>query len=361
MSALTRWIVCVWAALVAAVLLVSLSACGGGGGGGGGGGAVAAADPAPVAIVTPPADVTVAAGGSATFSVGATGDGLAYQWQSSSDGTQWTDLPGASASSFVLNPVSVADSGTRYRVVVGNITGIQASTAAVLTVTASGGGGGVAGVPDACRPLFALPAGTVIEATASLSTGAQPITGTFTVVGPATFQGRSVTEVDIVTSLLSAPLTTRSFATFDAAAGALTVYGVQLHTAAPDGSIVMDTEAVTTPPVVDTRYALQPGQSVTLTASDVQTSVTTINGNPQPPQTTTETTTSTIEFVGMETLTTPAGSFHACKYLESGTGVANATTWMLAGYGIGLKSVTASVTTTTTSIRVNGEPLTHFP
>lgn len=221
MSALTRWIVCVWLALVAAVMLVSLSACGGGGGGGG---AVAAVDPAPVAIVTPPADVTVAAGGSATFSVGATGDGLAYQWQSSSDGTRWTDVPGASASSFVLIAVSAADSGRRYRVVVGNVAGIQASAAAVLTVTAPGGGG-VAGVPDTCQPPFALPAGTVIDTTAS----------------------------------------------------------------------------------------------------------------------------------------TPAGSFHACKYVESGTDVADATIWVLAGYGIGLKSVTTSATTTTTAMRVNGEPLTHFP
>lgn len=354
MSALTRWIVCVWAALVAAVVLVSLAGCGGGGGGGG----PVGPDPAPVAIVTPPADVTVAAGGNATFSVTATGDGLAYQWQSSSNGTQWTDLPGASASSVVLTAVTVADSGRRYRVVVGNAAGTQASAAAVLTVMAAGGGG-IAGVADACQPPFALPAGTVIETSASLSTGATAVTGTFTVVGPATFQGRAVTEVDIVTSLL--PTSLRSYASFDPAAGALTVYGVQLHAASADGSIVFDAEAVATPPTVDTRYALQPGQSVTINASDVQTSVTTVNGIPQPPQTVTETTTSTIQFVGMETITTPAGTFHACKYLESGTGVTNGTSWVLAGYGIGLKSVTASVTTTTTAIRVNGQALTHFP
>jgi hypothetical protein len=76
-----------------------------------------------------PADLTVDAGGSATFSVSATGtEPLTYQWFK--DGTA---LDGATGAELVLNGVTADDAGA-YSVEVSNIAGSATSTAATLTV-----------------------------------------------------------------------------------------------------------------------------------------------------------------------------------------------------------------------------------
>jgi hypothetical protein len=108
------------------VLLVSslLGACGGSGG------------PAPApTIIAQPVDTSVVVGTAATLSVGATGAGIAYEWQSSSDGIVWASIPGATASSYTTPVTSAADNGRRFRVVV-SAAGISvASSAVTLTVT----------------------------------------------------------------------------------------------------------------------------------------------------------------------------------------------------------------------------------
>jgi len=88
-----------------------------------------------------PANKTVTAGQSATFSVGATGTGpLSYQWQKNG-----SPLGGAVASSYTTPATTTADSGSTFRVVVSNASGSVTSTSATLTVTAAGGGGGGGG------------------------------------------------------------------------------------------------------------------------------------------------------------------------------------------------------------------------
>lgn len=117
------------AALLIAALLAAglLAACGGGGGGGtsstdGGSGGVTITAPA---IVTPPVSASVVSGGTATFSVGATGSApLAYQWRL--DGSA---IAGATAASY---SAGVAGS---YTVTVSNSAGSVTSAAATLTVT----------------------------------------------------------------------------------------------------------------------------------------------------------------------------------------------------------------------------------
>lgn len=90
---------------------------------------------APVAptITTQPANQTVTAGQTATFSVTATGSApLSYQWQ---NGT--TAISGATSSSYTTPPTTTSESGTQYSVVVSNSAGKKTSNAATLTVNAA--------------------------------------------------------------------------------------------------------------------------------------------------------------------------------------------------------------------------------
>ena len=83
-------------------------------------------------ITDQPDDVTVCAGGSATFSVTATGTGtLSYQWRFNSG-----DIPGATSDSYQIDPVDPNDAGT-YDVVVTDDCGSVASDPATLTVNPS--------------------------------------------------------------------------------------------------------------------------------------------------------------------------------------------------------------------------------
>lgn len=110
-------------------------------------------DPAPV-ITTHPANVTVNAGGSATFSVTATGPGpITYQWLFGGN-----PIAGATASTYSLSNVTSSHAGS-YTVVVSNLSGSTTSNAATLTVNnpappppsggggSGGGGGGGGGSP----------------------------------------------------------------------------------------------------------------------------------------------------------------------------------------------------------------------
>ncbi|MBS1807706.1 MAG: hypothetical protein JST84_05905 [Acidobacteria bacterium] len=80
------------------------------------------------AITTPPANQTVCAGASATFSVAATGTMLGFQWRKNGSA-----IPGATGPMLALNNVTTADAGI-YDVVVTGVCGTQTSATATLTV-----------------------------------------------------------------------------------------------------------------------------------------------------------------------------------------------------------------------------------
>lgn len=85
-------------------------------------------------ITSQPASQSASAGGSITFSVGASGDPApAYQWRR--DGTA---IAGATSASLTLNNVTAASAGS-YTVVVTNSAGSVTSTAAALTVASTAG------------------------------------------------------------------------------------------------------------------------------------------------------------------------------------------------------------------------------
>jgi glucose/arabinose dehydrogenase len=90
------------------------------------------ASAAPV-ITREPADVTAPVGGTATFSVAASGQApLAYQWRRNG-----TNIAGATSTMLSVGPVSAADNGARFSVVVSNSAGSDTSLDAVLTVTSN--------------------------------------------------------------------------------------------------------------------------------------------------------------------------------------------------------------------------------
>jgi len=88
------------------------------------------------AFSTHPADASVVAPDTATFTVVVTGaPAPALQWQLSTDGgTTWNDISGATASSYTTPATGGGDDGNRYRAVATNASGTAASNAAVLTV-----------------------------------------------------------------------------------------------------------------------------------------------------------------------------------------------------------------------------------
>ena len=93
---------------------------------------VNAASAAP-SITQQPANQTVSAGQTATFSVTATGTApLSYQWQK---GT--TAISGATSANYTTPATTTADNGTQYGVVVSNPVGSVTSNPATLTVNAA--------------------------------------------------------------------------------------------------------------------------------------------------------------------------------------------------------------------------------
>ncbi len=89
-----------------------------------------AAAAAPV-ITSQPASQTVAAGQTATFTVGATGTApLSYQWRKNG-----ANISGANASSYTTPAASSSDNGAQFSVVVSNAAGSATSGSATLAVS----------------------------------------------------------------------------------------------------------------------------------------------------------------------------------------------------------------------------------
>lgn len=88
------------------------------------------------AVVTAPQDVTVTAPAAATFSAAASGSPApSVQWQRSGDGgNTWSDIAGATATSYTTGTTSAADNGARFRAVFSNTAGSVNSASATLTV-----------------------------------------------------------------------------------------------------------------------------------------------------------------------------------------------------------------------------------
>ncbi|MFZ1528235.1 MAG: M36 family metallopeptidase [Ferruginibacter sp.] len=93
---------------------------------------------APASITTQPAATGVCAGTDANFTVAASGTGISYQWQVSTDGgTNYTNIAGATGTSYVVTAAAANQNNNRYRVQVTNCGNVTVnSDAAILTVNA---------------------------------------------------------------------------------------------------------------------------------------------------------------------------------------------------------------------------------
>ncbi|RYE20674.1 MAG: T9SS type A sorting domain-containing protein, partial [Sphingobacteriales bacterium] len=90
-----------------------------------------------IATAGQPQNTTVCAGNTANFAVTATGAGLTYAWeQSTNSGTSWSAAPGANtAATYSVAAVTLGQSGYQYRVIVsGTCTPAVTSSVATLTV-----------------------------------------------------------------------------------------------------------------------------------------------------------------------------------------------------------------------------------
>jgi chitodextrinase len=119
----------------------------------------------PPAITAQPANVTVTAGQSATFSVTATGTApLAYQWQKNG-----TNITGATSSSYTTPATTNADNSSIFRVVVSNAGGSVTSNAATLTVNNV--------VPAITSPASASPSSQIVGQSIMFSAAASDSDG----------------------------------------------------------------------------------------------------------------------------------------------------------------------------------------
>ena len=85
------------------------------------------------AITQQPANITVTAGQTATFTVAASGAvPLSYQWQRNS-----VNISGANSANYTTPATVIGDNGALFRCVVSNGSGTATSNAAILTVTAN--------------------------------------------------------------------------------------------------------------------------------------------------------------------------------------------------------------------------------
>jgi len=95
-----------------------------------------------ITITTQPQNLTLADGGSGSFTIAATvsdGSTPSYQWQNSDDsGATWDTLTGSTGTTYSLSGVSTLDNGTQYRAIV-SASGASdvMSSVATLTVTAA--------------------------------------------------------------------------------------------------------------------------------------------------------------------------------------------------------------------------------
>lgn len=137
-------------------------------------------------VTTQPQNASVTAGRAASFTAAASGTPVpTVQWQSKAPGASgFSDIDGATSTTFAVPTTALDDSGTLYRAVFINSEGTTTSNAATLTVTAANTGTGSSGGntggdtgqsnPPATPP--ATPVTTTVKAggTASSASSAQP-------------------------------------------------------------------------------------------------------------------------------------------------------------------------------------------
>jgi hypothetical protein len=114
------------------------------------------------------------------------------------------------------------------------------------------------------------------------------------------------------------------------------------------------------PPWVNSQFALQAGQTETDTISSTVVSGLQLPGLPDQISSFSGTSTSTIKYVGRETITVPAGTYEACRFdRTTSPQLPVASMWYMAGQGLLIQSGTIATANymRATSIVLNGQRL----
>ena len=89
----------------------------------------------PVTIVTNPANQSVSVGGTATFTLIASGNNLSYQWYSSTDGgATFTEIVGATANDYSFIVANSGQNGGQFKCFVSNGCDVKSAAAATLSL-----------------------------------------------------------------------------------------------------------------------------------------------------------------------------------------------------------------------------------
>jgi hypothetical protein len=173
------------------------------------------------------------------------------------------------------------------------------------------------------------------------------------IVGPATFNGQSATEVKSRVQVLTgvgagSVADSKSYVRID---------GLDVLTLGNSSVVLVAGLSATVTSVIDPpsvwRHSLGVGQSLTTTSSITSTTT----GIPVPLPATTVSQTYTVKFLGYEDVTVPAGTFAAaCKWevTTASNGATSASTQWISRKGATLKSVSGTEVTELTSGSING-------
>lgn len=184
-------------------------------------------------------------------------------------------------------------------------------------------------------------------------------TTTSVVVRAATFNGTPVTEAEFTNVTAGVTSVGSSFFAPD---GLNTIdYGGRVNSTAAGFSITVDT--FFEPPFVDRTGSLKAGETFSATRTGRRVTKTTGAPVPIPDSTVNFSDRPSITFVGIESVTVPAGTFQACKFTDNTDPSQVVTEWIGVGNGIALKSSqrppssSSDVTTELISASINGQAI----
>ena len=228
-------------------------------------------NPATPTVTTNPTNTTVTAGNAANFTAAASGNPIpTVQWQSSSNGTTWSDVSGATSTTYSVTPTATSDSGKQYRAVFTSLIGSATSSTAIMTVnpgTASKlifstqPSGAVAGTAFTTQPIVVVQDAYGNTATSlsspitlTIKTGTGTLSGTTSATasnGVASFSGLSIDKSgSFVLTASATSLTSGDSSSFTVSPGTASqlVFSTQ-----PSGAVAGT--AFTTQPIVTVQDA----------------------------------------------------------------------------------------------------------
>jgi hypothetical protein len=152
-------------------------------------------------IATSPANITVCAPSTATFTVATAAAGVTYQWQSAPTvGGTYANIAGATNTSYTTGATSAAMNGMAFRCIVSQQCGSTTSSAAVLTVNA---GAAITTPPANTSACTGNPATVTVVATGTGLTyqwaSATAAGGPFTPIATATNASYTIPSVTVTT------------------------------------------------------------------------------------------------------------------------------------------------------------------